>query len=102
MTIPERAVDAAHDAFCHLDIAKSDIEGILAAGAPYLWEVAYRAGHLDSATGTFRPWHQAKAAGSINAPRLCVECTPARKHPVQDMTKMPHGYVCGDHQEDTK
>ena len=40
-----------------------------------------------------------KAAGNINAPRLCVECTPARKHPVEQMTKMPHGYVCGEHQE---
>jgi len=41
-----------------------------------------------------------KAAGNINAPRLCVECTPARKHPVSEMTKQAHGYVCGNHQEE--
>jgi len=40
-----------------------------------------------------------KAAGNINAPRLCVECTPARKFPVSEMTKQDHGYVCGNHQE---
>jgi len=43
-----------------------------------------------------------KAAGNINAPRLCVECTPARKHPVEQMTKQAHGYVCGEHQEENK
>lgn len=40
-----------------------------------------------------------KTAGNMMAPRLCVECTPARKHPVSEMTKMAHGYVCGAHQE---
>jgi len=38
-----------------------------------------------------------KAAGNIMAPRLCVEC--ATKHPVTEMTKHPHGYVCNNHQE---
>ena len=46
------------------------------------------------------PDTKTKAAGNINAPRLCVECTPARKHPVEQMTKQAHGYVCGEHQED--
>jgi len=41
-----------------------------------------------------------KAAGNLMAPRLCVECTPARKHPVSEMTKQAHGYVCGEHQEE--
>lgn len=50
-------------------------------------------------------WEAAKtsqAAGNIMAPRLCVECTPARKHPVNEMTKMGHGYVCNNHTEENK
>jgi len=49
-------------------------------------------------------WEAAKtqAAGNIMAPRLCVECTPARKHPVTEMTKQGHGWVCNNHTEDGK
>lgn len=50
-------------------------------------------------------WEEPKtsqAAGNIMAPRLCVECTPARKHPVTEMTKMGHGYVCNNHTEENK
>lgn len=56
MNIPAESVDAAYDKFGHLDITSSDIEGILEAAAPHIWGAAYRAGHLDAATGTFRPW----------------------------------------------
>jgi len=34
----------------------------------------------------------------------CKTCTPPANlndlKPVAEMTKMPHGYVCGEHQED--
>jgi len=43
-----------------------------------------------------------QAAGNLMAPRLCVECSPARKFPVTEMTKQAHGYVCGGHGEDGK
>lgn len=58
--------------------------------AAILWDE-----HWESAKGS-------QTAGNIMAPRLCVECTPARKHPVNEMTKMPHGYVCGGHNEENK
>jgi hypothetical protein len=40
-----------------------------------------------------------QTAGNIMAPRLCVECTPARKYPQNQMTKQPHGWVCNQHDE---
>lgn len=35
---------------------------------------------------------------TITGNMLCVEC--ATKHPVTEMTKLPHGWVCNQHQED--
>lgn len=43
---------------------------------------------------------KSKTAGNIMGQMLCVECTPARKHPVAEMTKQAHGYVCNQHEED--
>lgn len=45
-------------------------------------------------------WEESKnkSAGNIMAPRLCVEC--ATKHPVTEMTKQPHGWICNTHQEE--
>jgi len=40
--IPAPAVDAAYDAFRHLDITSSDIEGILEAAAPHMLNLAKR------------------------------------------------------------
>jgi len=60
--IPEAAYEAAYEVSGRLDISASDIERILEAAAPYLWEAAYRAGHLDAATGVFRPWHHYRTA----------------------------------------
>lgn len=49
----------------------------------------------------FDKYQQAATKAKIIAEKmLCVECTPARKHPVNEMTKMGHGYVCGGHGEE--
>lgn len=49
----------------------------------------------------FDKYQQATSKAKIIAENmLCVECTPARKHPVAEMTKHSHGWVCNSHQEE--
>jgi hypothetical protein len=42
---------------------------------------------------------QAKTAGNIAAPRVCMECT--QRFPADQVTKHPsgHGFICGNHEE---
>jgi len=47
------------------------------------------------------PDTKSKTAGNLMGQMLCVECTPARKHPVAEMTKHAHGWVCNEHQEES-
>jgi hypothetical protein len=73
--IPDEAVESAAEAVYDREVAgfstlfadaptwrkayfREVARTILEASAPCLWDEAYRAGHLDAASGVFRPWHR--------------------------------------------